>query len=310
MNEILQRLNPDQLKPVLDTEGAVLVLAGAGSGKTRVLTSRIAYIVEEKGVYPSSVLAITFTNKAAKEMQQRLSLMIDNAESMWICTIHSMCVRILRMFADRLGYNKNFSIYSETERATVIKKSFQECEYDDDKLLKNVKWHIANAKMLGLGPEEYRAKNADVKGIRDICNVYDLYCRHLKMNNALDFDDLLTETLRLLSTDKEALEILSGRFRYIHVDEFQDTNAVQYEIVRLLSVVHGQPVRRGRRRSEHIRLARREDRKHSAFRKGLQRRESVQTGTKLPFHQKYPETCERSDQKQRHAHGKSTLDGK
>lgn len=239
MNEILQRLNPDQLKPVLDTEGAVLVLAGAGSGKTRVLTSRIAYIVEEKGVYPSSVLAITFTNKAAKEMQQRLSLMIDNAESMWICTIHSMCVRILRMFADRLGYNKNFSIYSETERAAVIKKSFQECEYDDEKLLKNVKWHIANAKMLGLGPEEYRAKNADVKGIRDICNVYGLYCRHLKMNNALDFDDLLTETLRLLSTDKEALEILSGRFRYIHVDEFQDTNAVQYEIVRLLSVVHG-----------------------------------------------------------------------
>ena len=211
MNEILQRLNPDQLKPVLDTEGAVLVLAGAGSGKTRVLTSRIAYIVEEKGVYPSSVLAITFTNKAAKEMQQRLSLMIDNAESMWICTIHSMCVRILRMFADRLGYNKNFSIYSETERAAVIKKSFQECEYDDEKLLKNVKWHIANAKMLGLGPEEYRAKNADVKGIRDICNVYGLYCRHLKMNNALDFDDLMTETLRLLSADKEALEILDRK---------------------------------------------------------------------------------------------------
>ena len=239
MNEILSKLNPDQIKPVTDTEGAVLVLAGAGSGKTRVLTSRIAYIVAEKGVYPSSVLAITFTNKAAKEMQQRLSYMVDNAESMWICTIHSMCVRILRMYADRLGYNKNFSIYSETERAAVIKKSFAECEYDDEKLLKNVKWHIANAKMLGLDPDAYLENNADVKGIRDICNVYGMYCRHLKMNNALDFDDLLTEALRLLQTDKEALELLSGRFKYIHVDEFQDTNSVQYEIIRLLSTVHG-----------------------------------------------------------------------
>ena len=227
------------MKPVLDTEGAVLVLAGAGSGKTRVLTSRIAYLVEEKGVYPSSVLAITFTNKAAKEMQQRLSAMTENAESMWICTIHSMCVRILRMYADRLGYNKNFSIYSETERAGIIKKSFAECDYDDEKLLKNVKWHIANAKMLGLDPDSYLEKNSDVRGIRDICNVYNVYCNHLKANNALDFDDLLTETLRLLETDPEALELLSGRFRYIHVDEFQDTNTVQYDIVRLLSTVHG-----------------------------------------------------------------------
>lgn len=239
MNDILKKLNPDQVKPVMDTEGAVLVLAGAGSGKTRVLTSRIAYLVEEKGVYPSSVLAITFTNKAAKEMQQRLSSMIEGAESMWICTIHSMCVRILRLYADRLGYNKNFSIYSETERAAVIKKSFAECEYDDEKLLKNVKWHIANAKMLGLEPNDYLEKNLDVKGIRDICNVYNLYCQHLKMNNAFDFDDLLTQTLRLLESDKEALELLSGRFRYIHVDEFQDTNGVQYEIIRLLSAVHG-----------------------------------------------------------------------
>lgn len=165
MNEILQRLNPDQLKPVLDTEGAVLVLAGAGSGKTRVLTSRIAYIVEEKGVYPSSVLAITFTNKAAKEMQQRLSLMIDNAESMWICTIHSMCVRILRMFADRLGYNKNFSIYSETERATAHQKILSGMlNTTTIKLLKNVKWHIANAKMLGWDPKNTAQRTPTSRG--------------------------------------------------------------------------------------------------------------------------------------------------
>ena len=239
MDEILQKLNEEQLKPVLDTEGAVLVLAGAGSGKTRVLTSRIAYLVEEKGVYPSAILAITFTNKAANEMKERLSAMVSGAENMWICTIHSMCVRILRLFAERIGYNKNFSIYSETERANVIKKSFAERGYEDEKLLKNVKFHIANAKMLGQEPEEYAQNNADVKGIREITEVYSAYCDHLKRNNALDFDDLLTQALRLLETDKEALEYLSGRFRYIHVDEFQDTNAVQYEIVRLLSTVHG-----------------------------------------------------------------------
>ena len=242
MEKILEKLNEEQIRPVKDTEGAVLVLAGAGSGKTRVLTSRIAYLVEEKGVYPSSILAITFTNKAAKEMKERLSDMIDGAAGMWICTIHSMCVRILRLFADRLGYATNFSIYSETERTSVIKKSFSECGYDghdDEKLLKNVKYHIANAKMLGQEPDEYAQRNADIKGIAEITRVYRLYAEHLKKNNALDFDDLLTQTLRLLETDREALEYLSGKFRYIHVDEFQDTNTVQYEIIRLLSVVHG-----------------------------------------------------------------------
>ena len=239
MDRILEKLNPEQLKPVLDTEGAVLVLAGAGSGKTRVLTSRIAYLVEEKGVYPSSILAITFTNKAADEMRQRLSRMVDGSEKMWICTIHSMCVRILRQYAERIGYNSNFSIYSDTERTNVVKKAFAECGLEDEKLLKNVKFHIGNAKMLGLSPEEYAEKNRDVKNIGEIVRVYAAYQEHLKAYNALDFDDLLTETLRLLERDKDALEYLSGRFRYIHVDEFQDTNRVQYEIVRLLSTVHG-----------------------------------------------------------------------
>ncbi|PWM51837.1 MAG: ATP-dependent DNA helicase PcrA [Bacillota bacterium] len=239
MDEILQKLNEEQIKPVMDTEGAVLVLAGAGSGKTRVLTSRIAYLVENKGAHPSSILAITFTNKAANEMKERLSAMIDGAQSMWICTIHSMCVRILRLFADRLGYNKNFSIYSETERTAVIKRAFAESGLEDEKLLKNIKFHIANAKMLGQEPEEYARDNADLKGIREITAVYAAYCDHLKKNNALDFDDLLTQTLRLLETDRDALEYLSGKFRYIHVDEFQDTNRVQYEIIRLLATVHG-----------------------------------------------------------------------
>ena len=176
MDEILQKLNEEQIKPVMDTEGAVLVLAGAGSGKTRVLTSRIAYLVENKGAHPSSILAITFTNKAANEMKERLSAMIDGAQSMWICTIHSMCVRILRLFADRLGYNKNFSIYSETERTAVIKRAFAESGLEDEKLLKNIKFHIANAKMLGQEPDEYERNNSDLKGIREITSVYAAYC--------------------------------------------------------------------------------------------------------------------------------------
>ena len=236
---ILEKLNPEQLLPVTDTEGAVLVLAGAGSGKTRVLTSRIAYLIEQKNVLPSSVLAITFTNKAANEMRERLSQMVEGADGMWICTIHSMCVRILRMYAERRGFGPNFSIYSETERTAIVKRAFAECGFTDEKQLKNIKFHVANAKMLGEGPAEYAHNHAGERGIEDAVRVYTAYCEHLKKNNALDFDDLLTETLRLLREDRDALEYLSGRFRYIHVDEFQDTNRVQYEIVRLLSTVHG-----------------------------------------------------------------------
>lgn len=223
---------------MLETEGPVLVLAGAGSGKTRVLTSRIAYLVEEKGVSPRAILAITFTNKAANEMKERLSRILD-VSGMWVCTIHSMCVRILREFASEAGITSNFSIYSETERNNIVKKSFQECTFEDEKLLKNVKFHIANAKMLGYGPERYGEEYAGEHDIDKIVTVYKRYQAHLRENNALDFDDLLNETRRLLLTNEDAREYLSGKFRYVLVDEFQDTNAVQYEIVRLLASSHG-----------------------------------------------------------------------
>ena len=238
IDEILEKLNEEQIKPVLQTEGAVLVLAGAGSGKTRVLTSRIAYLIEEKGVPASAILAITFTNKAAKEMQERLFSITDVSRS-WVCTIHSMCVRILRMYAEEVGISANFSIYSETERNNIIKKSFQECDYDDEKLLKSVKYHIANAKMLGFEPERYAEEYAGEHDIEMVTKVYSRYQKHLRENNALDFDDLLNETRKLLRTNEEAREYLGGKFRYILVDEFQDTNAVQYEIVKLLASVHG-----------------------------------------------------------------------
>ena len=237
-NEILEQLNEEQIKPVLETEGAVLVLAGAGSGKTRVLTSRIAHLIEDKRVPASAILAITFTNKAANEMKERLEKIVD-IHSSWVCTIHSMCVRILRMYAAEAGLTSNFSIYSEVERNNIIKKSFQECDYEDEKLLKLVKFHIANAKMLGFDPEKYAEEYAGDRDIDDITKIYTRYQKHLRENNALDFDDLLNETRLLLKNNADAREYLSGRFRYILVDEFQDTNAVQYEIIKMLASEHG-----------------------------------------------------------------------
>ena len=238
MNEILEKLNEEQNRPVMQTEGPVLVLAGAGSGKTRVLTSRIAHLVEDMEVPSEAILAITFTNKAANEMKERLSSIVDVSRS-WVCTIHSMCVRILRMFPEEAGIQPNFSIYSETERNNIVKKSFQECDFDDEKLLKNVKWHIANAKMLGFEPERYAEEYAGERDIDDIVKVYVRYQKHLKENNALDFDDLLNETRNLLRKSKDVREYLGSKFRYILVDEFQDTNEVQYEIIKLLASVHG-----------------------------------------------------------------------
>ncbi len=236
--QTLESLNEEQRLPVLDTEDAVLVLAGAGSGKTRVLTARIEHLVADCGVQPENILAITFTNKAAGEMKERLSHVSDVGR-MWVCTIHSMCVKILRMFADRCGLHENFSIYSEQERAAVVKQAFKELGYDDGALLKSVKYHISNIKMLGLDPETYIERFRYERGIQDAMKVYRRYSEHLKTYNALDFDDLLTETRALLTTDREALEYLAGRFCYIHVDEFQDTNAVQFEIIKLLASVHG-----------------------------------------------------------------------
>ena len=236
MNDM--KLNEEQRLPVETTEGAVLVLAGAGSGKTRVLTARIAHLVEDMGVPPENILAITFTNKAANEMKERLSLIADTRR-MWVSTIHSMCVRILRMYADKRGLTQNFSIYSEQERTAVIKQAFKECGFDEDDLLKSIKWHISNAKMLGLSPREYAVTYRTERNVEEAVKVYEKYDAHLKQNNALDFDDLLTEARALLASDKEAREYLAGKFRYIHVDEFQDTNAVQFDIVKLLASVHG-----------------------------------------------------------------------
>ncbi len=239
MDDILEKLNPEQIKPVCDTEGAVLVLAGAGSGKTRVLTSRIAYILRQGLATPWEILAITFTNKAAAEMKERVGAVCDDCSKMWICTIHSMCVRILRRFTQEAGIKPDFSIYSETERKNIVKKCLKDLDFDDEKMLKNARFHIGNAKMLGLDPDQYLRKHAHEVHMDDYMRVYERYEARLKENNALDFDDLLLYTLRLLRRDKEVRTYLSERFRYVLVDEFQDTNAVQYDIIKLLTSVHG-----------------------------------------------------------------------
>ena len=239
MNDILESLNEEQIKPVKDTEGAVLVLAGAGSGKTRVLTSRIAYILQSELCSPSNILAITFTNKAAKEMRDRLEGILGDCGGMWICTIHSMCVKILRRFGEEIGVLPNFSIYSDTERNNVIKKAFTAFDYDDEKLLKSVKYHIGNAKMLGLDPDQYGERFKHEAHIDDVVKIYEDYDSRLKENNALDFDDLLLKTLRLLRQSETAREYLSDKFKYVLVDEFQDTNSVQYGIIKLLAAKHG-----------------------------------------------------------------------
>ncbi len=239
MDKILQSLNPEQIKPVLDTEGAVLVIAGAGSGKTRVLTSRIAYLIEEKHVSPSNIMAITFTNKAADEMKERLAKIVGDIGDMWVSTIHSMCVRILRRDIDKIGYDKNFSIYDETDKDKALKRIFEELGLDADKLMKSAKNHISIAKNDCLSPEEYKSENAGLFFIDDICRVYSAYEDVLARSNSLDFDDLLFKTYELFKKHPEVADYYSNKFEYIHIDEFQDTNTVQFAIAERLSIAHG-----------------------------------------------------------------------
>ena len=211
MENLLEKLNSEQIKPVIDTEGAVLVIAGAGSGKTRVLTSRIAHLVQ-KGVSPYKILAITFTNKAADEMKNRLSQMVDGAENMWVSTIHSMCVRILRRSGSRIGYESNFSIYSETDRDRVIKRVCDALGYDDEKLVKGAKFRISDAKTYGLTPSQYAQKNKEDRNIHEYTKIYEHYEDELQRSNALDFDDLLVKTRDLLACHPDILQEYAGRF--------------------------------------------------------------------------------------------------
>ncbi len=239
INELISKLNDEQIKPVLDTEGAVLVIAGAGSGKTRVLTSRIAYLVLEKCVLPSNIMAITFTNKAAGEMKERLEKIVGNVGDMWVSTIHSMCVRILRRDIDKLGYDKNFTIYDETDKDKVFKRVFEDLGYDTDTLLKSSKNIVSNAKNECLTPAEWRKAYPEIRFGDDIEKIYEAYETQLARSNALDFDDLLFKTYQLFEKFPEVADYYSNKFKYIHIDEFQDTNSVQFAIAQRLCKIHG-----------------------------------------------------------------------
>ncbi len=237
--ELLSKLNESQLKPVLDTDGYVLVIAGAGSGKTRVLTSRIAYLMLEKDVRASEILAITFTNKAANEMKERLSSIVDGVDYMWCSTIHSMCVKILRSSIDKLGYNKDFSIYDDSDKDKVLKRICQSMGLEADKYVKTAKIYISSAKNSYQTPQEFAKNNIGNPNIKIFCEIMTQYEDTLFRSNALDFDDLLVKTVKIFIDYPEIAEYYSRKFKYIHVDEFQDTNRVQFLIVKLLARAHG-----------------------------------------------------------------------
>ena len=230
-------LNTQQQEAVFQTEGPVLVLAGAGSGKTRVLTHRTAYLIEEKGVNPYHIMAITFTNKAAAEMRERIDNRVGfGSESIWVSTFHSSCVRILRRYIDRLGYDNRFTIYDADDQKTVMKDVCKRLQIDTkqtkERALLNV---ISSAKNELISPEEFTMRAAGDYAKQKQAQVYREYQQTLKKNNALDFDDLIMKCVELFKNDPEVLDSYQERLRYIMVDEYQDTNTAQFELVRLLA---------------------------------------------------------------------------
>ena len=234
---IYDTLNPMQKEAVLQTEGPLLILAGAGSGKTRVLTHRVAYLIEEKQVNPWNILAITFTNKAAGEMRERVDQLVGfGAESIWVSTFHSTCVRILRRHIEYLGYTTNFSIYDSDDQKTLMKQVFKAMDVDTKQFKeRSVLGTISSAKDKLIGPEEFLLNAGQDFRQRRIGEIYKEYQKRLKKNNALDFDDLIVKTVELFQNNSEILNYYQERFKYIMVDEYQDTNLAQFKLVSLLA---------------------------------------------------------------------------
>ena len=235
-DKLLNGLNPEQQKAVKATDGPLLIMAGAGSGKTRVLTHRIAYLIVEKRVNPYNILAITFTNKAAREMKERIVKMMGGAaEEIWISTFHSMCVRILRRDIDRIGFNRNFTILDSTDQQSVIKGILKDKNIDVKKFdPRAILGSISSAKNELIDPEEF-AKSSGGYYEQVVSDVYEEYQKRLRKNQALDFDDLIMKTIQLFQRVPEVLEYYQRKFQYIHVDEYQDTNKAQYLLVKLLA---------------------------------------------------------------------------
>lgn len=232
----LDGLNDMQKRAVKQTEGPVLIIAGAGSGKTRVLTYRMAYLIDECGVEPYNILAITFTNKAAAEMRERVDNVVSCGNQIWVSTFHSTCVRILRRYIDRLGYDTNFTIYDSDDQKSVVKEACKKLNIDT-KMLKErtIMSAISSAKDEMITPGEMLVNAGNDYNLKRIANVYKEYQKNLKLNNALDFDDLIFKTVELFDQDEEVLKAYQDRFRYIMVDEYQDTNNVQFRLISKLA---------------------------------------------------------------------------
>src|SRR5229473_632253 len=235
----LEGLNDAQREAVLTTEGPLLVVAGAGSGKTRVLTHRVAHLMAACGVKPNEILAITFTNKAAGEMRTRLEgLLGPIARAIWILTFHAACGRILRREAQRLGYRSNFTIYDQADQVRLVKACLEELERDPKRFVpRGIHAQISNAKNQLIGPDEYASRVASFYD-QTVADVYSLYQRKLFGSNAVDFDDMLMLTVDVLQRFPEARERWAKSFRYVMVDEYQDTNHAQYVFFKLLATDH------------------------------------------------------------------------
>ncbi|MDO4432791.1 MAG: DNA helicase PcrA [Aerococcaceae bacterium] len=236
LQQNIEKLNDKQRQAVLTTEGPVLIAAGAGSGKTRVLTHRIAYLIEEKNVNPWNILAITFTNKAASEMKERVEQLVGNeAQSIWVSTFHAMCARILRREAGYIGYERNFTIVDQGEQQTLMKQVLKELNLDSERFnYKDLLWTIDAAKNDGLMPEDFATQaHGYIENIQS--DVYRLYQQKLKSANAMDFNDLILLTVKLLEENVTIRQFYQQKFHYIHVDEYQDTNESQYKLVQLLA---------------------------------------------------------------------------
>ena len=242
MQNILEGLNDKQYEAVINTEGPSLVIAGAGSGKTKVLTHKIAYLINEKDVKPWNILAITFTNKAANEMKQRIEGLIgtQNTSDMWIGTFHSICVRILRKFIDRIGFESSFVIFDSSDQKSLVKQCLKELNINDKLFTdKGVLSEISNAKNEMLTPTQYALKANGEYRKETISKIYALYQTKLKQNNSLDFDDIINYTIQVLSENPDILEYYSEKFKYVLVDEYQDTNKAQFTLITLLSARYG-----------------------------------------------------------------------
>lgn len=241
MQNLLEGLNDKQYEAVINTDGPCLVIAGAGSGKTKVLTHKIAYLMQEKDIKPWNILAITFTNKAANEMKERVEALVgDEAKDMWIGTFHSICVKILRRFIDRIGFDHSFVIFDTSDQRTLIKECLKDLKIDDKMFTDRiVQFEISNAKNDMKEPEEYEAMVKGDYRREKIASVYNLYQRRLKENNAIDFDDIINYAIKIFRENDDVLDYYTNKFNYILVDEYQDTNKSQFTLIRLLAKAHG-----------------------------------------------------------------------